>query len=138
MGMTALFDALNSHHTLWEWLIPWTSNPIGIDLPQDVTVTCHSSYTMLTETSGSDIGAPYLTISSMKHTRTERKASLYSSIFLLFCIRRKYWLSENLRHTVLNGFVCFEMPFYKISVSLSVCDKNFVAAETKKLIDGIV
>ena len=36
----------------------WTSNPMGI------IVTCHPSYTMLTEMNGSATGAPFLTTSS--------------------------------------------------------------------------
>ena len=41
-----------------------TSNPMGINPIQDVTVTCHPSYSMLGKMSGPATGAPYLTTSS--------------------------------------------------------------------------
>ena len=39
----------------------WTSNPMGIDLLQDVTETYHPSYNMLTKMRGSATGVLYLT-----------------------------------------------------------------------------
>ena len=36
---------------------------------------------------------------------------LYLSFFLFSSIyvRRKYWIRENFRHTIFDGFTCFEM-----------------------------
>ena len=71
-------------------------------------------------------------------------------IFLLFYIymRRKYWIRENFWHPVFDRFTCFEMSwtwfhYYSkcllvcLSVTLSKCDTNFLAALRRKLIDGI-
>ena len=86
------------HHTLWEWLHFWmhqsvttpygngsfpgcsclASNLLGIDPLQDVAVTCHPSYTMLTEVSDSATGAP-------STSNTEKNyASKLSAVFLFF------------------------------------------------------
>ena len=63
--------------------------------------------------------------------------SLYIYIFLFLLssmyIRRKYWIRENFRLPVFDGFTCFEMSrtqfdnFYKyvcLSVCLYVCLEN--------------
>ena len=78
--ISCLCYVLLRHYILWDCLHPCTHrtvttpygnvsfpgnfNPMGIDSLQGITVTCHPSYTMVTEMSGPATGAPYLFTSS--------------------------------------------------------------------------
>ena len=68
----------------------------------------------------------------------------FCKLFTFFYInRRMYWFRANFLFPVFDGLTRFRMSwtrfdyFWKISVCMCVCDKNFVASVAQKLIDRI-
>ena len=64
--------------------------------------------------------------------------------FTFFYInRRKHWFRQNFRFPVFDGFIRFGISwsrfdyFWKMSVCLCVCDKNFVASVPQELMHRI-